>query len=51
LPLSQTRLHAVERRRQRTEVVVLNHRQPLTVVASRNTLGSLGEVANGFQGR
>jgi len=27
LPLSQSRLHAVERRRQRTEVIVLNHRQ------------------------
>ena len=26
LPLSQSRLHAVERRRQRTEIVVLNHR-------------------------
>ena len=26
LPLSQSRLHAVERRRQRAEIVVLNHR-------------------------
>ena len=40
LPLSQTRLHAVERRRQRTQVVVLNHRQTLAEVAGRNTFGS-----------
>ena len=51
LPLSQTRLHAVERRRQRAEVIVLNHRQALAVVAGRNTFGSFGEVANGSQGR
>ena len=51
LPLSQTRLHAVERRRQRTEVIVLNHRQALAVVAGRNTFGSFGEVANGSQRR
>src|ERR1700751_937347 len=38
LPLSQTGLHAIERRRQRTEVIVLNHRQALAVVASRNAL-------------
>ena len=46
LPLSQSRLHAVERRRQRAEVIVLNHRQALAVVAGRNTFGSFGEVAN-----
>ena len=51
LPLSQTRLHAVERRRQRTEVIVLNHRQALAVVTGRNTFSSFGEVANGPQGR
>jgi hypothetical protein len=51
LSLSQTGLHAVERRRQRTEVVVLNHRQALAVVTSGNPLSCLGEVANGTQGR
>lgn len=51
LPLSQSGLHAVERRRQRTEVVVLHHRQPVTVVAGRDPLGSFGEVAYGSQGR
>jgi hypothetical protein len=51
LPLSQSRLHAVERRRERAEVIVLNHRQPLAVVTGRNTFGSFGKVANGLQGR
>ena len=51
LPLSQTRLHAVKRRRQRAEVIVLNHRQALAVVAGRNTFSSFGEVANRAQGR
>ena len=51
LPLSQTRLHAVERRRQRTEVIILNYRQPLAVVASCNSFSSLGEVAKGSQRR
>ena len=51
LPLSQTRLHAVERRRQRTEVIVLNHRQALAVVAGRNTFSCFGKIANGLQGR
>ena len=51
LPLSQTRLHAVERRRQRAQVIVLNHRQALAVVPGRNPFGSFGEVANGSQGR
>ena len=41
LPLSQTGLHPVERRGQRTEIVVLNHRQTLAVVACRNTFSSL----------
>ena len=49
LPLSQTGLHAVERRRQRAEVIVLNHRQALAVVAGRNTFSSFREVANGLQ--
>ena len=47
LALSQTGLHAVERRRQRDEIVVLHHRQPLQIVASHNTFGSCGEVARG----
>ena len=47
LPLSQTRLHPVERRRQRAQIIVLNHRQALTVIACRNTFGSFGKVANG----
>ena len=51
LPLSQTRLHAVERRRQRSKVIILNHRQPLAVVAGRDTFGSFGEVAKGSKGR
>ena len=49
LPLSQSRLHAVERRRQRAEIVVLHHRQPLAVVPGRNTFSAFGEVANGLQ--
>ena len=51
LPLSQTRLHPVKRGRQRTEVIVLNHRQALAVIAGRDTFSSFGEVANGLQGR
>ena len=51
LPLSQTRLHAVERRRQRAEVIILNYRQPLAVVASCNSFSSLGEVAKRSQRR
>jgi hypothetical protein len=47
LPLSQTRLHAVERRRQRAEVIVLNHRQALAVVTGCDTFSSCGEIANG----
>ena len=50
LPLSQTGLHAVERRRQRAEVVVLNYRQAVAVVARRYAFRSFGEVANGLQG-
>src|SRR3954466_5853108 len=46
LPLSQTRLHTVERGRQRTEVIVLHHRQALAVVACRHTLGSFSEIAD-----
>ncbi len=49
LPLSQTRLHAVERCREHAEVIVLNHRHALTVVAGRNTFGSCGEITNGLQ--
>jgi len=41
LPLGQTGLHAVERRRQRTQVIVLNHRQPLAEVPGRNAFGSV----------
>jgi hypothetical protein len=51
LPLSQARLHAVERRRERSKVIVLNHRQALAVVTGRNTFSSFGEVANGLQRR
>jgi hypothetical protein len=51
LPLSQTGLHAVERRRQRTKVIVLIHRQALAVVACRDTFSSVGEVANRSQRR
>ena len=40
-----------KRRRQRTKIVVLNHRQALAEIASRNTFGSLGEVANRLQRR
>ena len=39
----------IERRRQRTKVVVLNYRQPLAVVTGCNPFGSFGEVANGLQ--
>jgi hypothetical protein len=49
LPLSQTRLHPVERRRQRAKVIILNNRQTLTVITSRHTLGSFGKVADGSQ--
>ena len=49
LPVSQTRLHAVERRRQRAEVVILHHRQALAEITGRNTLSSCGEIANGLQ--
>src|SRR5262249_12064669 len=49
LPLSQTRLHPVERRRQRAEVVILHHRQALTEITGRNTLSSCREIANGLQ--
>jgi len=51
LPLSQTRLHPVKRRRQRAQVIVLNHRQALAVVTRRNTFSPFGEIANGSQRR
>jgi hypothetical protein len=47
LPLSQSGLHAVERGRQRAEVIVLYHRQTPAVVTRRNAFSSLCEVANG----
>jgi hypothetical protein len=49
LPLSQTRLHAVERRRQRPEIIILNHREALAVISGRNALGGSVEVANWAQ--
>lgn len=51
LPFSQTRLHAVEGGRQCTQVVVLDYRQALTVVAGRNAFGALGQVADRSQER
>jgi hypothetical protein len=51
LPLSQPGLHAIERRRERAEIVVLNHRQALAVIAERNTFGSFGKIAKRLQGR
>ena len=51
LPLSQSGLHTVERRRERAEIIVLNHRQALAVIAERNTFGSFGEIAKRLQGR
>ncbi len=50
LSLSQSRLHAVERRSQRAQVVVLNDRQALAVVTGRNTFSAFFEIANGLQG-
>jgi len=49
LPLSQTRLHAVKRTSERTEVIVLNHWQALAVVTGCNSFGCSGKVANGLQ--
>ena len=51
LPLSQTRLHAIERRGQGAKVVVLHNWQPLAIVPCRNTFGTFGEIANGLQRR
>jgi hypothetical protein len=51
LPLRQSGLHTVERCRERAEIVVLNHRQALAVVAGRNTFRSFGKILNWFQGR
>ena len=45
-PFGQTRLHAVERGGQGTEVVVLDDGQALVVVPSRDPLCSPGQVAN-----
>ena len=47
LPLNQTRLHAVERRRKRTQIIVLNDRQTLAVVTGTHPYSCFGEVANG----
>jgi hypothetical protein len=47
LPLSQTGLHAVERR---TKVIVLNHRQALAEVAGRDAFGAFGKISNRAQG-
>src|SRR6201999_1757742 len=44
-PPTQPRLHRIERRRQRAEIVVLDHRQTPAVITGRNTSGALGEVA------
>jgi hypothetical protein len=51
LPLSQTGLHAVERGHQYAEVIVLDHRQALAVVAGPDPHSRSGEVANGPEGR
>ena len=51
LPLRQTRLHPIERSRQRTEIIVLNHWQTPAVIAGRHTLRSFGQIANGPQRR
>jgi hypothetical protein len=45
LPLSQTGLHTVERRRELPKVVVLNHRQALAVIAPCNPLSPLPSTA------
>jgi len=50
-PLGQSGLHAVERGGQRTEIIILDHRQALAVVTGRHTHRAFGEVANGTQGR
>ena len=49
LPLSQTRLHPIERRRQRPQIIILNHRQPPTVITSPNPLSPLGKVPNRYK--
>jgi hypothetical protein len=46
LPLSQTRLHAVERSREHAQVIILNHRQTLAVVTGRNTFRAFVKIAN-----
>ncbi len=50
LPLSQTGLHAVKRRRQRAQVIVLNHGQTLAVITGRNTFRAFGKIANRSKG-